>query len=275
MRHPQTPEVEHVTPLPDAHPEDPAWIAAERARMAEIVARHERIVLQFSGGKDSLASLYMVRDHWAKITVAWANSGDVFPETVALMNAVRALVPHFAEIKSDQPAQIAALGWPVDLIPVKRTPLGRILHRHDAPIMQGYPLCCAANIWEPMRQFVAETKATLIIRGAKHADGRKGPEVDGSYRAGLEFLLPVYGWSHEQVFAFLRREGVEIPEHYNFGTTSVDCRHCRAFLDENAAKMRFMRERHPADFAELQVRLREIKRAVAAEMAALDECIIE
>jgi phosphoadenosine phosphosulfate reductase len=263
-----------LTQSPAAHPDDPIWLKDERARIADTVARHSRIVLQFSGGKDSLATLELLRPHWKRLTVAWANSGDPFPETLALMADVRARVPNFVEVRGDQPKHIAELGWPVDLIPVKRTPFGRLMHRDDLPNMQGYPLCCGANLWEPMRRFVTEQQATLIIRGSKAADDRRGAERAGSILDGVEFLLPVFGWTDEQTFAFLRREGVEIPEHYAFGTTSLDCRHCTAFLDENAAKMRFMRERHPGDFAEVQRRLREIKRAVVSDLSALDACII-
>jgi phosphoadenosine phosphosulfate reductase len=77
--------------------------------MADVIARHERIVLQFSGGKDSLASLQMVRDHWAKITVAWVNSGDVFPETIELMDTVRARVP--TSSKSRRISRSKSLTW--------------------------------------------------------------------------------------------------------------------------------------------------------------------
>ncbi len=260
--------------MADPRPYDPEWIEAERARMADIIARHERIVMQFSGGKDSLASLQMVRDHLEKITVAWANSGDAFPETVELMDAVRARVPYFVEIKADQPSHIAAMGWPVDLLPVSRTPLGRIVNRHNLPIMQGWPVCCGANLWGPMVNFLREFRPTLVILGTKATDERKGLDCDGSIVDGAEVLLPVHKWTHDQVFAFLKREGVEIPEYYTFGTTSLVCRHCTAFVAENSGKMRYMRERHPVDFGEVQRRLREIKRAVSVDNAALDACII-
>jgi phosphoadenosine phosphosulfate reductase len=125
-----------------------------------------------------------------------------------------------------------------------------------------------------MHNFVREMRATLIIRGSKSVDARRGPEGDGALLDGVEFLLPVAGWSHEQVFGFLRAEGVEIPEHYSYGATSLDCIHCTAFLDEYAGKMRFMRERHAAKFEELQRRLREIRNAVTTDLSALDDCIL-
>ena len=257
-----------------AEVENDAWLSAERARMGQVIARHDKIVLQFSGGKDSLACLYLLREFLPKITVVWVNSGDAFPETMALMSRVRAIVPNFLEIQSNQPAQIATSGWPVDLIPVVRTPLGRILHRHDDPIMQGYPLCCDANLWVPMSCAIAEIGATLIIRGSKSVDARKAPDSDGLVHAGLEYLLPVQDWSHDDVFAFLRREGAYIPEHYASTLTSLDCVHCTAFLDENAGKMRFMQARHPDAFREVQRRLVEIREAARSEIASMDAAII-
>jgi 3'-phosphoadenosine 5'-phosphosulfate sulfotransferase (PAPS reductase)/FAD synthetase len=58
------------------------------------IERHKpgKAVLQFSGGKDSLACLLLLRPWWDRLTVMWVNTGAAFPETLELMEAVRSRV---------------------------------------------------------------------------------------------------------------------------------------------------------------------------------------
>lgn len=60
--------------------------------------RHKKVAVEVSGGRDSLACLYLLRPYWNRFWVYWLNSGDSFPEVVQLMERVRARVPHFVEI---------------------------------------------------------------------------------------------------------------------------------------------------------------------------------
>jgi 3'-phosphoadenosine 5'-phosphosulfate sulfotransferase (PAPS reductase)/FAD synthetase len=237
--------------------------------MQETIARHRKIVLQFSGGKDSLACLYLCREFWDHITVLWVNAGDAFPETLAQMEQIKALVPNFLEVQSDQPAHIAAFGWPVDIIPVSNTLWARQYERTDRQIMQGFPLCCGENIWKPMQKAVSDLGATLIIRGVKRSDARRGPELPDGIIGGVEFLLPIFEWSDADVFAYLKEAGVTLPANYSYVSTSLDCRHCTAYLAENAGKMRFIKDRHPELSDEIRSRLEIIAGAVNDEMAAL------
>lgn len=234
--------------------------------MIEAINRHERIALQFSGGKDSLACLHLLRDNWHKIIVCWVNTGDAFPETLEQMRQIRNMVPHFREIRSDQRAQITATGWPVEVVPVTRTPLGRAFDGHNKQIMQPYSMCCGANIWEPLRLAMVGMGVTLIIRGTRISDPRKSSVRSGDVIDGVEYLHPIEGWSSDQVKAYLRDHGVELPGHYAYVNTSLDCRMCTAFLHENVGKMRYMREKHPADYQEIISRIREIHDATASEM---------
>lgn len=238
--------------------------------MRDILARHELAILQFSGGKDSLACLEICKPYLDKIIVAWVNTGDAFPETLEQMESVRASVPHFLEVKSDQPAQVAQNGWPVDVLPVQNTPYGRMVLGDDRPIMQGYPLCCGTNLWLPMQKAVADTGATLVIRGTKACDGRKSPQKPGDVLDGVEIAMPVWDWSDGEVFAFLAERSVQLPKHYSFIGTSLDCQHCTAYLNENARKLDYMREHHPRLACEVSRRLSIITESVRAELAHLE-----
>ena len=47
---------------------------------------HERVALELSGGKDSVACLYLLRHQLHKITVYWLNTGDAYPETLDVIH---------------------------------------------------------------------------------------------------------------------------------------------------------------------------------------------
>src|SRR4051794_2827006 len=116
--------------------------------MHRTITKHERIALQFSGGKDSLAMLLM-REHWDKLTVYWVKTGDAFPETIALVESVRALAAHFVEIAGNQPQVIAQFGIPTDLLPASATSIGLSGCGRDDGLMQDRYSCCMRTIMLP------------------------------------------------------------------------------------------------------------------------------
>lgn len=235
--------------------------------MQDTLARHELALLQFSGGKDSLACLEMCKPYLDKIIVCWVNTGDAFPETIALMEKVRRDVPWFWEVNSNQPRQIETHGWPVDVLPVEYTAYGRTVTGDERPIMQGYPMCCGANLWAPLQIALKQSGATLLIRGTKASDGRKHPVRSGDVVEGVEYLFPVWEWSDAEVSSFLAEK---LPPHYATLNTSLDCRHCTAYLGENQSKLAYMREHHPELACEVSRRLQIITDAVRSELAHLE-----
>lgn len=230
-------------------------------------------VLSFSGGKDSTACLTILKPWWDKLTVVWVNTGDAFPETMEIMDRVRPQVGRFVEVRSDQAAQTEANGWPSEIVPTAMTHLGRLLDGHARPIVQPYFSCCGDNIWTPLAKAFKDLGATLVIRGQKNADARKAPLASGVELDGVEYWFPLHDWSHDDVFDYLRAEGVVIPAHYEHTETSLDCRHCTAYLYEQVRKMAWLRQAYPEVHAELAWRLRVIKNAATAELANVDRVL--
>lgn len=236
--------------------------------------RHDWGVLQFSGGKDSLACLTLLRPYLYKIVVAWANSGDAPPEQVDFMMRIRASVPRFIEVKGNAPQWIEEHGWPVDVLPVSHSATGRILHGGNNQLMQPFTDCCAQNVWGPMQRAMLEMKAPLVIRGQRNSEKMKSTIRSGHTQDGVEYWFPIEDWSEGEVFQYLRSAGVELPQSYLDGAgTSVDCLHCTAWMRDNSSVMGWLEARHPDAYREVCRRLSTIRSAALEDVDAITEAL--
>lgn len=235
----------------------------------DVFARHENIALQVSGGRDSLACLYLLKPYWHRLTVYWCNTGAPFPETVKIMGAVRALVPRFVEIEGDQPAVVAGFGLPSDIVPASATPIGLMGSGGAGPLIQDRYSCCSRVFMLPMHERMVADGITLVIRGQKAADALKSPIRSGHVDLGIEYLFPIEDWTAADVMDFLKAEGAPIPRFYEMLDGAPDCTTCSAYWENGAAK--YLKRYHPEAFAEVQRRLDIINIAVAPSIAHFNE----
>lgn len=233
-----------------------------------IIDKHEKIALQLSGGRDSIACLYLMRPYWDRLTVYWLDTGAAFPETVALIQQVREMVQNFARIEGKQPEVIEQYGIPSDLVPVSGTPM----HVRDGggkvKIQDRYS-CCAMSIMFPMHQRMIDDGITLIIRGQKTADRLKAPVKSGDVLDGIEFLFPIEDWDTRKVMRYLADEGAPIPRFYEMLNGAPDCMTCSAWWEEGAAK--YLKRYHHEQYLENQRRLDVINKAVGEHIAAFNQ----
>lgn len=212
-----------------------------------ILDGHEKIALQFSGGKDSLACLMLLREHWDRITVCWMNTGAAYPEVIAQMDAIKRRVPKFLEVQSDQPGFIRRNGFPSDVG------------------MEHFPhwsLCCTTNMWAPMNRAMKDGGYTLIIRGQKNSDVRKAPVRSGETHDGIKYYFPLEDWSTDEVERYLKYIGEPIPKSYQWANTSLDCWSCTAFLDEREKELSNLPTRYPIFWVEVSRRLAVMKQTI-------------
>jgi phosphoadenosine phosphosulfate reductase len=195
-------------------------------------------ILQFSGGKDSLACLYLLKKEWDTLNVVWVNSGAAYEETMDYMKYWRARLPNFIEVTGNQPQQVSEEGWPADIVPINDTTFGRNFVESDRPKIQSYLNCCANNIWYPMMNFMQKAGVTHVVRGQRADDDRKSAIKNGDIIEGIKYDFPIYSWSDNHVFEFLKDEGAYIPEYYFKGEkTGRDCWDCTAYLEENKVRI--------------------------------------
>ena len=207
--------------------------------------RHQHIALQVSGGRDSLACLYLLREHLDKITVYWLNTGNAFPETLEVIEHVKSMAPRFVEIAGNQPAVVARHGIPSDLVPRTSTPFGNAIGQSSLLLQDSYS-CCYRVVMEPMHRRMLVDDITLIIRGQRADDGHRSPLQSGDSEYGIEYLFPVEGWTAHQVDAYLAREGAPRLRFYDHMETAPDCMNCTGWWAEGRGE--YLRQFHPEHY---------------------------
>jgi len=221
--------------------------------------------LQFSGGKDSLACLYLLKPIWDELLVVWGNTGSAYPETIKLMDKVRSLVPHFLEVKSNQPDYIANYGFPSDILTIRNTNFGHIVHGTGGRKFTDYLSCCNANIWQPLAK--ACEGMEVIYRGQRLEDEKKSPVRSGDVINGIEYIFPIENWSTAQVKEYL---GEKLPEYYSQEKSSHDCWNCTAYLDDNLERISKLPNEKKEYVESVLIDMRD---AIKQDLNQLDEVI--
>lgn len=231
----------------------------------EVLDRHEKIALQLSGGKDSLACLYLCKPFIDQITVYWGNTGDAYPEQIQTINAIKEWVPHFVEVTGRQPEVIRECGYPSDVVPVSHTAFGNMLDGGNLQLIQDRYSCCFRSLMLPMHERMIADGITLIIRGQKNADALKPPLRSGDQLAGFEFLYPIEDWSVRQIFDFLNESKAPIPRFYEMLDEAADCMTCTAWWEKG--ELKYKKRYHHDAYAETVRRHRVISDAVGKHIA--------
>ena len=221
----------------------------------------DKTAILFSGGRDSCVLLHIVGPWLDEITVLWVNTGAAYESTLQQMREVRSRVPHFHEIKTDQPTDIHKWGFPVDILPT----------RHDIqllgtqlPKLQTTFSCCSKNIWWPIKQTLAQLEIKYLWSGGREDELTNDPrwieEIDG-----VKYKYPLRKWTQDMVLSYIKKHNISVPSYYEQGETkSRDCWNCTGYLFENQKRIAnlpfYQRE-------EMMDRLAKIEQVIDAERA--------
>lgn len=233
--------------------------------IASIFGRHQNVAFQLSGGKDSVALLHMLRPWWDRVTVFWLNPGNPFPETVDYIRMITSDVQNFVEINGRQPEIIAMDGWPSDVVPHEYTTDGHIVFGEKPFKVQSRLSCCYRSLMAPMHDEMIRRGMTCIIRGKRSEEADKSPTRSGDVVGGVELVYPLWDMASDDIFAYLKAEGIRLPPYYKHASHSLDCMDCTAWWGEGLS--RYLEAEHPAQFSEYKRRVFLIKQAISEQMA--------
>ena len=233
--------------------------------MQDFFDRHEKVALMFSGGKDSIACLHLIKNYLDKTTVVWVNTGASFPEIEALMEKTRQQVPHFLEIKTNQPESIKSKGYPVDVVPVNYTVLGQSVTSIKDFKVRSYFECCAENFWLPCDAEVRKLGITGVIRGQRQSEGHRAPIKSGYVENGIEYNFPIESWSDSEVIDYLKSKDVVIDERLSMSHSSLDCWNCTAYMAESKDRFNYIKKHHPTKYQSIVETVKKIDNVLTAE----------
>lgn len=224
--------------------------------------RHYRIALSFSGGKDSLAVVYLLREYLPRIVIYHLDTGDLLPEMREIVAHVKAFAPNFVHIQGDVDGFIAEHGLPTDLLPHSAHTIGQEMQ--EGPRLIARYDCCYKNLMLPIYERIRSDNNTLLIRGTKAVDMARLPVASGQTVDGMELWYPLQGWTHAEVFDYLRRAGAPLARVYDYVTNSPECARCSAWWGEG--RDAYLREFHPALWRAYRERLGIVADAIQAPL---------
>lgn len=246
-------------------------------RWASIFYRHEKVAFQLSGGRDSTAALYLLRDYWPRITVYHLDTGDHFPTTRKTVALIEADLEDdgfcLTRIPSSSRSLREQYGMPSDVVPVdNHSELGRMVSGSEIKIQSRYE-CCIRSLMMPMHQRMIDDGVTMIIRGQRDDEYVTPPFRSGESGGGFEFLYPVQDWTGDQVADFLKANNLPVADFYEFGAKhGSDCMGCTAWWDDGRAP--YMRKKHPKEYAILVERVTSIRSEVMRQLSRMDDVLL-
>lgn len=241
---------------------------AQRARqmIGEAVAGATTPVLLLSGGKDSLVLLRFCEPYRDRIKVVWSRTSAAFPHMIEFVRAATKGWD-FTELISDQGKYFAQFGLPSAMIP-----MSAIAPTSKKRIIQARPeRCCGTLQLQPLRKFIEQIGADVVIHGQKSQDTGKGIRpMKRLLGSSVPLVAPLDDWRNDEVIGYCLAYGVPLPHQYTSGLAdSLECWNCPIKTDQK--RYAWMRQHTPTLAVEIGVTLSAISAllvdAYSAEIA--------
>ena len=201
--------------------------------------------LAFSGGKDSLACLFLLRDELD--CAIYIDTGYAYPETLDLVEFAARLMPmHIAH--SDRRGQNDRVGLPADVVPIDWTVPGQSMTSTKPVLVQSYLQCCYENIARPLLDTAHALGVTHLVYGQRASESHRGTAHHGHIVEGITRLHPIEDWTAQQVLDYLALH-MTVPAHFSLTHSSLDCYDCTAFTKESQDRLTWTQHAHPDYYA--------------------------
>lgn len=182
-------------------------------------------VVSWSGGKDSTLVLWFVREIWPDIKVVFNDTGVEYPETIQFIKEV-------------------AASWKLNLTitkPIKTFwkcaeeygfPNGSKSNNQENKT----PHCCYFLKEKPMKDAIRLYKWKAVFDGVTAVESRIRMFSARDYgtchfntKWHIQKVRPILYWTEDEVFDFMKREGIPLNPRYSMGARRVGCMTCTAY----------------------------------------------
>lgn len=228
----------------------------------------------FSGGKDSLLVLLMLKDQLDHINVVFVNTGKNFPEALSFIDTIKPMCKKFIELQSDRDFDWEQYGMPSDLIPQSHTRIARDNSAKSEFILQSIFSCCYKNIMLPVAHLVDALGSTLIIKGSKLSDNLHDKINSGTILGRVTVYKPLETFTDHQVLEALKIFNIALPNYYSFQETSLDCMDCTGDLDKTKDRLELLKKRYPQEYYKTKANIEKIIAISEDTLATIKQAII-
>ena len=220
------------------------------------------MALALSGGKDSMACLFLMRE---QLTCAiYVDTGFAYPETRKIINYAASLLPVHV-VPSDRAVQNAKHGIPADVVPIDWTALGHAITGPKPIMIQSYLQCCWENISAPVYAKAKELGVTHLVNGQRRDERAKSTAQDGTVVDGITRVHPIEDWTADEVLNYLALH-MDVPPHFAFTHSSLDCYDCPAYARDSQDRIAWTQTTYPDAYTQYAGRRDAITAALAASL---------
>lgn len=207
--------------------------------------------------------------------VYFGDTGDAYPHMMefAIETCKKFKVPlKIIKAEMSQKEYHDKFGLPSDMIPIVRTPEAMPIRKESGEQkIQSFVQCCAEMLWLPIYN---ASLGKTVYRGIKKSDEHRTMGGDKiTDKNGITWVNPIYDWTDDDVFDYLKKHNVEPARHYKQVNVSLDCVRCTAHTHSPTAvdRLRWTKENYPSYWPEIVSRFKKVDEAVKAEKKLIDE----
>lgn len=210
------------------------------ALLDQILTQYDRVLLCYSGGKDSTTLLHLLRPWAAHVEVLHVALDGGFPGVLEYVKQccdawgfrhLTLLAPAIS-----LPAYIARYGWPVHLVPTAMDGVLPDPWYDGGPKVASFWHCTALRIMAPLYLHARERQADVLLTGSRRSDApyfhRQGPVLERPGDPEVPWIRynPLHDWSTADIWQYLDAYGITLPPHYAWKRhvpfEAPDCKLC-------------------------------------------------